>query len=439
MRSLRRTFASSASVVRRGPTTTGGRPATTGVIPGRYALSVGKPERPLPEGWRWELLTEVARLESGHTPSRRHPEYWAGDIPWIGIGDATANHGRTLTDTEEHVAQAGIDNSSARVLPAGTVCLSRTASIGYVVTMGRPMATSQDFVNWVCSPRLDPRFLKYVLLAERDSYAMFASGTTHQTIYFPEVKAFHIALPPIADQRQIADALGAFDDKIDLNLRLSDTLESTARTLYRSWFVDFDSPQASGADGWPGGALGDLADLNPEVWPIRDRPSVLRYVDLSGTKWGRIGAVKEYPADGAPSRAQRVLRPGDTIVGTVRPGNGSYALVMRDGLTGSTGFAQLRPKQPRDAAFVYLAATARGNIDALAHLADGGAYPAVRPTLVAATPVVVPDDRALQAFSLVASPLLARAALAIDESESLGAMRDALLPRLLSGDFEVAA
>ena len=155
---------------------------------------------------------------------------------------------------------------------------------------------------------------------------------------------------------------------------------------------------------------------------------MLRYVDLSSTKWGRIAAVTDYPADEAPSRAQRILRPGDTIVGTVRPGNGSYALVTRDGLTGSTRFAQLRPKRPRDAAFVYLAATARANIDALAHLADGGAYPAVRPALVAATPVVVPDDRTLQAFSVAASPFLERAALAIDESEILAAMRDALLP-----------
>jgi type I restriction enzyme S subunit len=244
---------------------------------------------------------------------------------------------------------------------------------------------------------------------------------------------------PSPSRIRVVETLGAVDDKIELNRRLSETLEATARTLFRAWFVDFDSPQASGADDWTRGALGDLADLNPEVWPTGDRPSVLRYIDLSGTKWGTIKAVTDYPADEAPSRAQRILRPGDTIVGTVRPGNGSYALVTQDGLTGSTGFAQLRPKRPRDAAFVYLAATARANIDALAHLADGGAYPAVRPALVAATPVIVPDDRTLQAFSVVASPLLERAALAVDESETLGAMRDALLPRLLSGDFEAAA
>jgi type I restriction enzyme S subunit len=133
-------------------TQTGGRPATLGVIPGRYALSVGKPAVKPPDGWAWTPLSELARLESGHTPSRKLAEYWEGDIPWIGIRDATENHGRTIYDTKQHTTVAGIENSSARILPENTVCLSRTASVGYVVVMGRAMATSQDFVNWVCSP-----------------------------------------------------------------------------------------------------------------------------------------------------------------------------------------------------------------------------------------------------------------------------------------------
>src|SRR5207247_5267170 len=131
-------------------------------------------------------------LETGHSPRRKKPEYWVGDIPWIGIKDATENYGRVIMDTYQHTNELGIANSSARLLPRNTVCLSRTASVGYVVVMGQPMATSQDFVNWVCSNDLDWRFLKYVLVAEKDSFLRFAHGTTHQTIYFPEVKAFHI-------------------------------------------------------------------------------------------------------------------------------------------------------------------------------------------------------------------------------------------------------
>lgn len=111
-------------------TKTGGRPASKGVIPGRYSLSVGKPESSPPEGWSWVSLSSVARLESGHTPSRKHPEYWGGTIPWIGIRDATGNHGATIYETQQQTNALGIANSSARVLPKNTVCLSRTASVG---------------------------------------------------------------------------------------------------------------------------------------------------------------------------------------------------------------------------------------------------------------------------------------------------------------------
>ncbi len=254
-------------------TRTGGREAIEGVIRGRYSLSVGNPETAAPEGWKWTLLRDVARLESGHTPSRRKPEYWDdGDIPWIGIRDATGNHGRTLMDTQQHTTQLGIDDSSARLLPANTVCLSRTASVGYVVVMGVPMATSQDFVNWVCSPELDYRFLKYVLLAEQDTYLSFASGTTHQTIYYPEVKAFHVCLPPIEVQRGIADVLQSIDDLIENNRRRVEVLEELARAIYREWFVNFRFPGHEGAtfvdsvlgpipEGWDARPLFEAADV----------------------------------------------------------------------------------------------------------------------------------------------------------------------------------
>ena len=165
------------------------------------------PLSPAPEGWRWSALTDLARLESGHTPSRRHPEYWGGSIPWVGISDAKTHDGMRIENTEEMTNELGIENSSARILPENTVCLSRTASVGYVVVMGRPMATSQDFVNWVCSKQLDHNFLKYLLIAEDEDLLRFASGAVHQTIYFPEVKAFHICHPPLAKQQRIVGLL----------------------------------------------------------------------------------------------------------------------------------------------------------------------------------------------------------------------------------------
>ena len=242
---------------------TKGREATQGVIAGRFALSVGRPTLPEPSGRSWTALSEVAQLESGHTPSRRHPEYWDGEVPWIGIGDAVDNHGRTIHTTHQFVSEEGLANSSARLLPERTVCLSRTASVGYVVVLGRPMATSQDFVNWVCGPRIDSDFLKYVLLAERDSLLRFASGTTHQTIYYPEAKAFHVLLPSRQEQEAILAVLRPLDDKIELNRKMSKTLEQVARALFKSWFIDFDPVHAKAAGRKPSGMDAETAKLFP--------------------------------------------------------------------------------------------------------------------------------------------------------------------------------
>ena len=200
-----------------------------------------------------------------------------------------------------------------------------------------------------------------------------------------------IPLPDRRNQEAIAATLGALDDKIELNRRMAGTLEEMARALYRSWIVDFDPVRARAAglapahmdpataalfpdrfgpdglpEGWAENTLADLANLDPEKWSAKKRPETLRYVDLSGVKWGVIGEVADYAWSEAPSRARKVLRPGDTIVGTVRPGNGSFAFVSEDGMTGSTGFAHLRPKQPEDRSLLYLAATAPENIEALA-------------------------------------------------------------------------
>jgi type I restriction enzyme S subunit len=177
------------------------------VIPGHTALAVGNPNSTLPQGWTWSPLVEIARMESGHTPSREHPEWWNGEIPWIGIADAREHDGRVINETFQHTNNDGLANSAARLLPAGTVCVSRTASVGYVVIMGRPMATSQDFVNWIPTRAITSGWLRVVFSADREALRRFGKGSVHKTIYFPEWLSVHIAVPPLIEQRRIVAEL----------------------------------------------------------------------------------------------------------------------------------------------------------------------------------------------------------------------------------------
>ena len=151
-------------------------------------------------------------------------------------------------------------NSSARVLPENTVLsLPYSASVGYVVVMGRPMATSQDFVNWVCSKHLDHNFLKYLFIAEDEDLLRFASGSVHQTIYFPEVKAFHICHPPLSEQQQIVSLLDqAFSDLGTAKANAQKNLLN-ARALFES---HLQSVFTQRGNGWVEKSLEEVADAN---------------------------------------------------------------------------------------------------------------------------------------------------------------------------------
>ena len=281
-----------------------------------------------------------------------------------------------------------------------------------------------------------------------------------------DLAAIDVAWCPITVQDAIAHILGTLDDKIELNRRMNETLEEMTRALFKSWFVDFDPVRAKmeGRDtglppdvaalfpdrlveselgeipeGWEVKTLNYLAALNPESWSRTNHPKGVEYVDLANTKWGVIEATQYYFWKDAPSRAKRVLRSGDTIVGTVRPGNGSYSLVGHEGLTGSTGFAVLRPIHPRYRELVYLSATSAENIKHLAHRADGAAYPAVRPDVVSETRVVTPsiDTDILNIFSMTVAPIVNRMESNKAESRILATIRDILLPKLVSGEIRV--
>ena len=338
------------------------------------------------DAWSDAPLGRVVTFLSGGTPSKRDPAYWGGSIPWVSAKDMKRFR---LSDTQDHVTSEGVSNGT-RVVPKGTVLL---LARGMTLLNSVPvclltcdMAFNQDIKALLAGPRVLPTFLPYLILGNAHRLRRLVDLAGHGTgrLNADELKALDVRLPPKNEQHAIADILGALDDKIELNRRMNETLEAMARALFKSWFVDFEPVRAkmNGRDpglpehvadlfpaetfetdfgdapeGWRRGTLRSIIDLNPESWSSKTPPDRVTYVDLKNTKWGRIERRESYAWDNAPSRARRVLRRGDTIVGTVRPGNGSYALIDEEGLTGSTGFAVLRPLAPSDREVVWCAGT----------------------------------------------------------------------------------
>ena len=382
-----------------------------------------------------------------------------------------------ITDQLDFMAATATDREVARCgLVHGDVIITKDSEKHDDI--GVPALVRHDIANLVCGYHLAilrPRpaqvtgsYLVYALKAPpaQHQFHAYANGVTRFGLRKGDIGLVEVPLPPLATQRAIAHVLGTLDDKIELNRRMNETLEAMAKALFKSWFVDFDPVRAKmeGRDtglprdladlfpdrmvdsemgeipeGWRRRTLADLARLNPESWSRRNAPNRIQYVDLANTKWGSINDIQEFTWEEAPSRGRRVLRRGDTIVGTVRPRNGSFALIDRDGLTGSTAFAVLRPATPTDRELVWCAATSQDAIERLAHLADGGAYPAVRPKAVLDTVVALPDARIRLAFSSLAASVVNRMGATQRESRTLADLRDILLPRLISGEIRVPA
>ena len=409
----------------------------------------------VPQEFRKRIETEHVVLAKAEMRERAARNEW----PTVTLGDCASLVGDKITPANcgdlpyiglEHIGQGTLSllgtgeardvESTKTVFRSGDVLFGKLRPYFRKVVRARFDGICSTDI-WVVRPQqgVEAGYLFYLLASTPfvEFANLGAEGTRMPRAKWEHVRGFPVRLPPISEQHAIAHILGVFDDKIELNRRMGETLEEAVRALFKAWFADSHELGAK-LDAHPlSGNLSEYASLNPEAWSATNRPESVAYVDLSNTKWGAIEKIETYEWSNAPGRARRVVRPGDTIVGTVRPGNGSFALIGQEGLTASTGFAVLRPKADFDAQFVWCAATSKDNIERLAHLADGGAYPAVPAETVAATPVVLADVSARRKFSDATAPLVAKYLASGDESRTLTDLRDTLLPKLLSGEIRI--
>ncbi|MCC0094717.1 restriction endonuclease subunit S [Streptomyces flavotricini] len=272
--------------------------------------------------WPTKPIRYVARLGTGHTPSRNVPQYWKDcTIPWITLADVwqlrngTAD---TITKTKEKISNLGLANSSAVKHPAGTVILSRTASVGFSAIMGVDMATTQDFATWTCGPDLEPKYLLHALRAMAPDLKRVAAGSTHKTVYMPDIEQLRIPLPPLGEQRRIADYLDTETTRINkltaLQLDIRNKLSERERAL-RDGLVDNlaalcgELPMRRFVTKIEQGASPQCEAIPRQA---ADEWGVLK---LSAVKQGRFDdrENKRLPEDVAPTPAYEVHR-GDLLV-----------------------------------------------------------------------------------------------------------------------------
>ena len=176
----------------------------------------------IPENWKYDFLDQFAIRCSGHTPSQSHPEYWNGGIKWISLADSNRLDQGYIFETTKQISDEGIKNSSAVLLPAETVVLSRDAGIGKSAVMSETMAVSQHFMAWKCDnhEKLHSWFLYNWLQLNKPEFERQAVGSTIKTIGLPYFKKLKIAVPPFPEQQKIAQILSTWDKAIAVTEQL---------------------------------------------------------------------------------------------------------------------------------------------------------------------------------------------------------------------------
>ena len=295
---------------------------------------------------------------------------------------------------------------------------------------------------------LDSSFLKYYLQSPigQQKLKEKETGTTVTGIKQSELRKIEIEIPDYKPQRRIAAILSALDDKIELNRRMNRTLEAIAQAIFREWFVRFNFPGATGEmvetelgevpKGWRVGKVENVCEVNQSTLGKSDTFDWIDYVEISGVDQGSIGSTTRYNFGDEPSRARRRIKHGDTVLSTVRPSRGSYFLAINPAPTTivSTGFAVFSPKNV-PYCFLYLLLTDDKKLEYYGHVADGGAYPAINPSLIMDMDLVIPDDESLALFGKTTEPFFEIISNNLSENQSLTHLRDSLLPKLMRGEL----
>ncbi len=185
----------------------------------------------VPAHWDVARVKNVAKLESGHTPSKDFPEYWeGGDIPWVSLNDSKQLKVIDyIEETQFMITELGVSNSSARLLPARVVVFTRDATIGLAAITTKPMCVSQHLIAWICNENLVfPEYLLLVFYAMEEELDRFTFGATIKTIGMPDIRKLVTPVPPLDEQAQVVADVNAKRKLIDQLIKES----NTALSLY---------------------------------------------------------------------------------------------------------------------------------------------------------------------------------------------------------------
>jgi len=355
----------------------------------------------------------------------------------------------------------------------GDVLISHKATLGRTALVGEipgdfVMLTPQvTYYRPKDATKLNNRYLKYYFDSEQFQQVLQSwagAGSTRAYIGITDQLRLPVLLPPLAEQKAIAAVLGALDDKIEVNRRMNATLEAMARALFQSWFVDFDpvrakldgrpptaldpttaalfpehledSPLGHIPKGWTAGKLGDIGTNSRRGVQPSDIAPNTPYIALEHMP-RRCIALGDWDDSADVASGKSAFKKGEILFGKLRPYFHKVGVAPFDGVC-STDILVLAPKGPEWFGFLLGHASSEELIQFTDLASTGTKMPRTNWSDISSFKVALPPKPIAAAFTRNIQPLLGQIRANLHQSRTLAILRDALLPKLLSGDVQIS-
>ena len=392
------------------------------------------------EEWKEYKYTDLCTLIGGGTPKTSEPSYWGGDIPWLSVKDF-GNDEKYVYSTEKTITEAGLNNSSTKLLRRDDIIISARGTIGAIAMLASEMAFNQSCFGIRSNDIVEQHYLYYLTKTKISELQKNSHGSVFDTITRDTFAKIDCVIPSKKIQRQIASILKSLDDKIEVNRKINENLEQQAQALFKSWFVDFEpfkngefveSEMGMIPKGWRVGTLSEIADITMGASPSGSSYNTEGIGDVFYQ--GRAEFGFRFPKRNMFTTEAKRFAEVDTVLVSVRAPVGDINVAEERCCIGR-GLASVKSKNNYNSYILYLMQSLKNVFDRFN--GEGTVFGSINKKAFEEMQIIVPTWNVISKFNSIASSMDCQIKRTEQESRRLAELRDTLLPKLMSGELKV--
>ncbi|GAA9437078.1 restriction endonuclease subunit S [Helicobacter pylori] len=387
--------------------------------------------------WQTFYLKDLGKIVGGTTPSTNNPKNYGNKIAWITPKDLSTLQGRYIKKGSRSISRLGFKSCSCVLLPKHAILFSSRAPIGYVAIAKKRLCTNQGFKSIIPNKKIYFEFLYYLLKYHKDNISNIGGGTTFKEISGATLGLFKVKIPPTYyEQQKIARTLSILDQKIENNHKINELLHKILELLYEQYFVRFDFLDENNKPyQTSGGKMKFSKELNrliPSGWSVRflNHKIVSTYQPktISKTLLNDSYSYSVYGGGGIIGRFTEYNHEQSEFIISCRGQCGiSYLTLPKSWITGNA--MVIRPTKSYTSK-TYLYHTIKKY--KLTNYITGSVQPQITRQNLSTIPILIPKRKTLNKWNNISSLLWNLIHNNMQETQTLTALRDFLLPLLLT-------